>query len=137
MNTENRPSENTAEPCSISTAEVLTARGSKPEETVNVEAALAVLDGKWKVLILWHLKDAPQRPSELRRRLPLISEKMLLASLRELERDGIVARTTLRRFPPLVEYACSEYGKTFTPLIRALELWGRTHRARASRSEPQ
>jgi DNA-binding HxlR family transcriptional regulator len=61
--------------------------------TVYVQATLSVLGGKWKILILWHLKDQTRRFGELKRLMPEITEKMLIQQLRELASDGIVDRT--------------------------------------------
>jgi DNA-binding HxlR family transcriptional regulator len=63
----------------------------------GLEAALDVIGGKWKVLILWPLHNAARRFGELRREVPGISEKMLIQSLKEMELDGIVTRRTSRR----------------------------------------
>ena len=75
----------------------------------GIEAALAVVGGKWKPIVLWHLSDDPRRFGELRRRVTGISEKMLIQQLREMEADGIVTRRDFRAIPPRVEYAQTEF----------------------------
>lgn len=80
--------------------------------TIFVQTTLKVLGGKWKILILWHLKDGARRFSELKRLMPEITEKMLMQQLRELERDGIVNRNIYSEVPPKVEYSFTEYGLT-------------------------
>ena len=74
-----------------------------------IEAVLKAIGGKWKILILWNLLDQTRRFGELRRRLPGISERMLIQGLRELEKDGIVHREQYPEVPPRVEvFACPE-----------------------------
>jgi DNA-binding HxlR family transcriptional regulator len=95
--------------------------------TLGVETALRVLGGKWKVLIVWHLIDRPQHYGALRRLMPMISEKMLIRQLRELERDGLVRRTIKPLVPPRVEYAITAYGQSVFPILGALCQWGWSH----------
>jgi DNA-binding HxlR family transcriptional regulator len=95
--------------------------------TQGVEAALRVLGGKWKVLIIWHLIDGTQRYGALRRLIPDITEKMLIRQLRELEQDGIVARTSYASVPPRVEYAITDYGRSISPILGAMCQWGWAH----------
>ncbi|MGL5059820.1 MAG: winged helix-turn-helix transcriptional regulator [Microcoleus sp.] len=100
--------------------------------TQFVQATLKVLGGKWKLLILWHLKNAAKRYSELKRLIPEITEKMLIQQLRELERDGIISRKTLSQMPPKVEYAFTEYGRTLIPIFKPLCAWGQEHLKRTN-----
>lgn len=95
--------------------------------TQGVEAVLGVIGGKWKVLILWHLIDDTRRYGMLRRLIPKITEKMLIRQLRELEQDGIIARTVYETVPPRVEYALTDYGKSLLPILTALCQWGWAH----------
>ena len=71
----------------------------------GIEAALAVVGGKWKPIVLWHLSGDPRRFGELRRRVTGISEKMLIQQLREMEADGIVTRRTVMWSPMFVATA--------------------------------
>ena len=95
--------------------------------TQGVEAALRVLGGKWKVLILWHLVGQTRRYGALRRLMPDITEKMLIRQLRELEQDGIISRTNYQSIPPRVEYTVTDYGQSLYPILGALCQWGWSH----------
>jgi DNA-binding HxlR family transcriptional regulator len=92
-----------------------------------VQTTIKVLGGKWKLLILWHLKDQPKRYNELKRLIPDVTEKMLIQQLRELEADGVIGRKTLTEVPLKVEYAFTEYGQTLKPVIETLCEWGQQH----------
>mgnify|MGYP001770000737 CR=1 FL=1 len=89
-----------------------------------VEAALDVIGGKWKPLILWALGDDVLRFSELQKALPSVNTKMLTKQLRELEEDGIIRRKIYPEVPPRVEYAITDFGKTLIPILNALCKWG-------------
>jgi DNA-binding HxlR family transcriptional regulator len=97
------------------------------EGTLFVQATLKVLGGKWKILILWHLKDKARRFSELKRLIPEITEKMLIQQLRELEKDEIVNRKVYSDVPPKVEYSFTDYGRSLEPALKALCEWGEEH----------
>jgi len=92
-----------------------------------VEAAIDVIGGKWKALILWWLHQRTWRFAELRRQIPGITEKMLTQQLRELEEDGIVDRRVFPTVPPRVEYSLTEYGRSLKRALRAICDWGRNH----------
>lgn len=87
--------------------------------------ALRVLEGKWKIVIIFQLfaAKAPLRFSELERRVEGVNQKMLIQQLKELEKDGIVTRTIYPQVPPKVEYALSEMGVALGPSIEALVDW--------------
>jgi len=89
-----------------------------------VEAALEALGGKWKGLVLFHLKDGKRRFNELRRLIPDVTQRTLTRQLRELEGDRIVARTVYPEVPPRVEYELTDFGKTLIPILEALYVWG-------------
>jgi len=89
-----------------------------------VEAALDVIGGKWKPLILWALGDDVLRFSALQKALPGVNTKMLTKQLRELEEDGVITRTVYPEVPPRVEYAITDFGKTLIPILQALCNWG-------------
>jgi DNA-binding HxlR family transcriptional regulator len=89
-----------------------------------VEAALDVIGGKWKPLILWALGDEVMRFGELQKALPSVNTKMLTKQLRELEEDGIIRRKIYPEVPPRVEYAITDFGKTLIPILNALCNWG-------------
>jgi DNA-binding HxlR family transcriptional regulator len=95
-----------------------------------VEVTLSVIGGKWKPLILWHLYEGGvRRFLELQRMIPGITRKMLTQHLRELERDGVVARKIFNEMPLRVEYSLTKYGRTLRPLMRVLSDWGSKHEA--------
>jgi DNA-binding HxlR family transcriptional regulator len=92
-----------------------------------VEAAIDVIGGKWKPLILWWLNGRTYRFAELRRQIPKITEKMLTQQLRELEADGIVDRRVYPTVPPKVEYSLTEYGRSLKRALNAICDWGAMH----------
>lgn len=89
-----------------------------------VEAALEVIGGKWKPLILWALRDNVMRFGELQKGLPGVNAKMLTKQLRELEDDGVITRTIYPQVPPRVEYSITDFGRTLIPILQALCSWG-------------
>jgi len=91
----------------------------------GAEDALRLLEGRWKMIILFHLFDkGVLRFSELEKAIPAVSQKMLIQQLRDLERDGIVARTVYPQVPPKVEYALTAWGEALCPALDALLEWG-------------
>ena len=93
----------------------------------GLEAALDVIGGKWKTLILWSLHPSPRRFGELRRHVPGISEKMLIQQLREMEADGVVVRTVFEEVPPRVQYSLTPFGISLKEALTPLCEWGATH----------
>src|SRR6185369_7746836 len=90
----------------------------------GMEGALRMIEGRWKMVILFYLFDRGiMRFSELERAIPAVSQKMLIQQLRELERDGIVAREVYPQVPPKVEYHLTEWGKSLCPALDALLKW--------------
>ena len=90
----------------------------------GMETALRMIEGRWKMIIIFHLFDrSVLRFSDLRRAIPGVSEKMLIQQLRELEHDGIVARTVYPQVPPKVEYRLTEWGQAMCPALDALLEW--------------
>ena len=92
-----------------------------------VQAAVNVLSGKWKVLILWHLSRGQLRFAGLRRKLPKTSEKVLTAQLRQLEADGVIERHIANTVPPAVTYSLNAEGKKLVPIMEKLCDWGSAH----------
>lgn len=92
--------------------------------TCPVEATLDVIGGKWKVLILWHLKDTTRRFGALKRLIPGVTQKMLTQQLRELERDGLINRVVYAQVPPKVEYSLTQFGITLNPVLEQMSQWG-------------
>ncbi len=96
-----------------------------------VELAVDLIGGKWRSVILAHLKEGVHRYGELRRRMPQISEKMLIQRLRELQDDGLVSRREYPTVPASVDYQLTDEGRSLAPVLQALYDWGA---ARADRS---
>jgi DNA-binding HxlR family transcriptional regulator len=92
-----------------------------------VKVTVDVIGGKWKPLILYFLKDKPQRFNALERLMPEATRKMLTQQLRELEADEIVERKVLGRVPPHVEYSMSAHGKTLQSILDQMASWGIEH----------
>lgn len=92
-----------------------------------VQATSNVMAGKWKVLVVWHLSFGSRRFAEIRDLLPGVSEKVLTAQLRELERDGIITRLAAKTVPPHVDYRLSNAGNELIPVMEAMCSWGTKH----------
>ncbi len=101
---------------------------SKQEPTTDAECGVNIVFGlvgtKWKPTILWRLDEGDRRFAELRRAVGGISEKVLAAQLRELERDGLITRTAYEGFPLRVEYALSARGAELNAALEAVASWG-------------
>lgn len=89
-----------------------------------VEAAISLIDGKWKCVVLFHLLSGTLRFNEIRRCIPSVTQRMLTNQLRELEADGLILRKVYAQVPPKVEYSLSALGQTLTPVLTALKSWG-------------
>ena len=90
----------------------------------GVEEVLRILEGRWKLVILFHLFGGNVlRFSELRRAIPGVSEKMLIQQLRQMERDGIVRRFVHHQVPPKVDYSLTDWGQALCPGLDALLTW--------------
>jgi DNA-binding HxlR family transcriptional regulator len=87
-------------------------------------AALNAIGGKWSLICLYWLDSGTRRFNELRRLMPDISHKVLTATLRGLEREGLISRTVYAEVPPRVEYCISTHGETVRPIIQAVRAWG-------------
>ncbi|MBN7773354.1 winged helix-turn-helix transcriptional regulator [Clostridium aminobutyricum] len=83
-----------------------------------------LLTGKWSLLIMYHLSSGPVRFNELQRRLPNLTQTTLSKQLKSLEADGLIIRKEYPQIPPKVEYALSEIGEKFQPVLDSLEAWG-------------
>lgn len=94
---------------------------------IGVEATMDVIGGKWKPIILCNLRHGAHRPSDLQRKIPQISQKVLTQQLRELEQDGILVRQVFQEVPPHVEYDLSEYGQSLGQVLDLLCSWGEGH----------
>ena len=92
-----------------------------------VEAALDIIGGKWKSIIMFRLVEQTRRFNELKRLLPSITQRMLTNQLRELERDGLVTRKVYAEVPPKVEYSPTPLGLSLLPVLQALKSWSEKH----------
>ena len=99
-----------------------------------VEAALSVIGGRWKILVICRLFEGKHRFNEMRRSIAGVSQRMLAQNLRELERDGVVERRVFPESPPRVEYGLTPFGRTLEPVLDRLCEWGETYQGR--RVEP-
>ena len=95
----------------------------------GLDVALAVMGGKWKPLILFHLQSGPRRFGELRRRVGGVSEKVLIQHLRELVAAGVLTRRDHQQLPPVVDYTVTPFGATLLQALMPLCVWGTEHRA--------
>ena len=91
----------------------------------TVSLAMDLIGGKWKAVILYHLKEDEKRFSELRKEIPMVTEMTLSLQLKQLEKDGLVSRKVYGEKPPIkVIYQMTDFGKTFVPALEAITNWG-------------
>ena len=93
----------------------------------GLEAALAVLGGKWKPLVLYHLNKGSLRYGELQRAVGTVTHKVLIQQLKELEADGIVKRVDHGEIPPRVDYSLTKFGQSLAAALGPLCEWGTAH----------
>ena len=87
--------------------------------------AMDLVGGKWKAVILYHLQDGAKRFAELHRHLLTATEATLSQQLKQLEEDGLISRAVFGDKPPLrTEYALTDFGRSFVPVLTALLQWG-------------
>jgi DNA-binding HxlR family transcriptional regulator len=103
---------------------------AKREFTCGLNAALAMIGGKWRFLILWHLAHQPRRFGELRRQVEGISEKMLIQELKALIQNELVSRKDFHEVPPRVEYSLTKFGRSLATATVPLCDWGAQHMKR-------
>lgn len=99
-----------------------------------VEATLHLIGGKYKAIILWHLMQGTLRYSELHRKMPRATDKMLAQQLRELEQDGLITRTVYPVVPPKTEYVLTAFGRTLFPILDAMCDWGNDYLSGAQKT---
>lgn len=97
-------------------------------DSCGMAYSLSILGGRWKPAILCRLSHQKMRYSDLKNSIENISERMLIAQLRELESDGIIKRTVYPVVPPRVEYEMTALGLTMEPMLRAMSDWGNLHK---------
>ena len=93
------------------------------------EKTAKLIGGRWKIVILWYLFQGVKRFSELQRALTGVTQKVLTQQLRDMERDGIVARTVYAQVPPRVEYSITPLGMSLKPVVEAMHQWGVDHQS--------
>ncbi len=101
-----------------------------------VASAMKIIGGKYKAVILWHLMNKTLRYSELHRKIPDATDKMLAQQLRELERDGLVNRKVYPVIPPKTEYSLTDFGKSLSPILDALCDWSKEYLQNGERTNP-
>lgn len=92
-------------------------------ETCPLAGVQKIVHGKWTMVLIYYLSETTLRFSELKRKIPQVTEANLTKELRMLEKYGLVHREVYREVPPKVEYSLTEIGKQFLPVIEALETW--------------
>lgn len=95
--------------------------------TCGLDAALAVIGGKWKPLILFHLAHDTRRYGDLKRAVNGVSDKMLIQHLKELQADGVIQRVDYQTIPPKVEYSLTKFGVSLANSLAPLCAWGTAH----------
>ena len=100
---------------------------AKKTFTCGLDAAIAVMGGKWRGLILFALQEGPLRFGELRRAVPDISERVLIQQLRDMEATGLLHREVYQEVPPKVEYSLTGFGHSLDAALTALGEWGEEH----------
>ena len=91
-----------------------------------MDITMDYIGGKWKTVVLWYLKSETLRFTELRKKIPDITEKMLSLQLKALEQDGLIHRSVYGEKPPVrVEYSLTDFGRTLVPVLEANARWGR------------
>jgi len=105
-------------------------RKAIPNLNCGLDLIGEVLYGKWKIRLLWFIDQGHQRPSELQRKIPDASRRVLNMQLNELEKHELITRKIYPVVPPKVEYSLTEFGKTVIPVIEALGQWGDKHEDR-------
>ena len=96
--------------------------------TCNMTYAVQMIGGRWKILIIVSLENAPKRYGEIKKTIPGLTERMLTLQLREMEEDGLVKRTVFAEVPPRVEYELTASARELLPICNDLHEWGTRHR---------
>lgn len=98
-----------------------------PNLNCGLDLVGEVLYGKWKIRLLWFINEGHQRPSELQRKIPDATRRVLNMQLKELEEHDLVCKKIYPVVPPKVEYSLTDFGKTLIPVIAAIGNWGDEH----------
>ncbi len=97
------------------------------DKKCHVDITLDVIGGKWKLVILWHIAQKTLRFSELEKRIPGITQKMLSQQLKDMEKDKLISRKAYAVIPPRVEYSITEHGNSLKKVLKELSSWGELH----------
>ena len=99
-----------------------------------VETTLTLIGDKWKVLILRDLMPGTKRFGELKKSIGSVSQKVLTSQLRAMEASGLVHREVYAEVPPRVEYSLTELGRSLSPILDFMRVWGEEYKARKIQS---
>ncbi len=105
-------------------------RKTIPNLNCGLDLIGEVLYGKWKIRLLWFISQEYKRPSELQRKIPDVSRRVLNIQLKEFEDHELVSKIIYPVVPPKVEYSLTDFGKTLIPVISAIGKWGDENEAR-------
>ena len=103
-------------------------KGGCPKTALSIKDALEALEGRWKLLILFALSGGNKRFKQLSKEVLGITDKTLSKELKNLEGNKLITRSVYDTFPPTVEYAITEHGKSLENVLEALHYWGLAHR---------
>lgn len=92
-----------------------------------ITSTFEMIGGRWKIIIIWHLKDGPLRYNQLKKSISNISEKMLTQQLKALINDGWVIRRDFKEIPPKTDYSLTDFGSSFIPILHNINEWGIAH----------
>ena len=92
-----------------------------------ITATFNIIGGRWKVIILWHLRNQAMRYGELNRAIPNISQKMLTQQLKALVENGFIEKKDYQQIPPKTDYKLSPLGDSFIPILQQIHDWGIAH----------
>ena len=98
----------------------------RPSETCEVEATIAIIAGKWKLMIVFNMRLGALRFSDIKRALPKTSDRMLIRSLRELEEDNLISCEVFKEVPAHAEYELKVRGKSLLPALDVMSKWAAT-----------
>ena len=102
-----------------------------------VETTLTLISDKWKVLILRDLMPGTKRFGELRKSIGHVTQKVLTAQLRQMEKSGLLTRKVYAEVPPRVEYTLTELGYSLKPILDAMWIWGEEYKSRLQKQEQE
>jgi len=105
-----------------------------PNLNCGLDLVAEVLYGKWKIRLLWFISESFLRPSELQRKIPDASRRVINIQLKELEEHELVTRTIYPVMPPKVEYTLTDFGRTLIPVLAAIGRWGDENQQRLKRA---